>query len=98
MLRNIAVQVSRLGAANRVTRSLRSRTVMASSGKSEGEESGGGAGPAPETGERFTFFFGAASPFSQWHSAVFSVDGVEYNCAEQYMMHQKAGQSLNPSP
>ena len=48
-----------------------------------------------ETGERFTFFFGAESPFSQWHSAaVFAVDGVEYNCAEQYMMHRKAGQLL----
>lgn len=46
-----------------------------------------------ETGEKFTFFFGAESPFSQWHSAMFSVDGVEYNCAEQYMMHQKAGKS-----
>jgi len=27
---------------------------------------------------------------SQWHPAIFVVDGVEYNCAEQYMMHQKA--------
>ena len=43
------------------------------------------------TGERFTLFYGSASPFSQWHPAKFTVDGVEYNCAEQYMMHQKAG-------
>ena len=40
--------------------------------------------------ERFTFFFGRDSPFSQWHPAKFDVDGVTYNCAEQYMMHQKA--------
>ena len=52
------------------------------------------ATPVPETaGEKFTFFFGAESPFSQWHPAVFTLDGVEYNCAEQYMMSQKAGQS-----
>ena len=44
-----------------------------------------------ETDEKFTFFFGAESPFSQWHDATFTVDRVEYNCAEQYMMHQKAG-------
>ena len=42
------------------------------------------------SGERFTFFFGKDSPFSQWHPARFAVDGVTYNCAEQYMMHQKA--------
>lgn len=50
--------------------------------------------PSETAGEKFTFFFGAESPFSQWHSAMFSVDGVEYNCAEQYMMHQKAGKSV----
>ena len=42
------------------------------------------------SGEKFTFFFGKDSPFSQWHPARFEVDGVTYNCAEQYMMHQKA--------
>ena len=45
-----------------------------------------------KTGENFTFFFGRDTVFSQWHSASFKVDGVEYGCAEQYMMHQKAGQ------
>lgn len=45
-----------------------------------------------KTGETFTFFFGKDCVFSQWHSAEFRVDGVEYNCAEQYMMHQKAGE------
>ena len=60
----------------------------------EGEEDGarGGAGASGE--EKFTFFFGAASPFSQWHPAEFEVDDVTYNCAEQYMMHQKAGEPL----
>jgi ribA/ribD-fused uncharacterized protein len=38
--------------------------------------------------EKFTFFW--SGPFSQWHRCKFTVDGVEYNCAEQYMMHQKA--------
>lgn len=38
--------------------------------------------------EQFTFFYNG--PFSQWHMKEFKVDGVEYNCAEQYMMAQKA--------
>ena len=41
--------------------------------------------------EKFTFFWRSESPFSQFHSAEFTVDGIKYNCAEQYMMHQKAG-------
>ena len=49
------------------------------------------AASSSESGERFTFFFGAESPFSQWHSATFTVACLKYNCAEQYMMHQKAG-------
>ena len=67
------------------------RKEMASSEESDQQKVGEAKA---ETGERFTFFFGAESPFSQWHSAVFAVDGVEYNCAEQYMMHRKAGQLL----
>jgi ribA/ribD-fused uncharacterized protein len=38
--------------------------------------------------EQFTFFW--HGPFSQWHGCWFKVDGVVYNCAEQYMMAQKA--------
>jgi ribA/ribD-fused uncharacterized protein len=38
--------------------------------------------------EKFTPFYGGI--FSQWHPAKFTVDGIEYNCAEQYMMAQKA--------
>ncbi|MCM3134160.1 NADAR family protein [Paenibacillus polysaccharolyticus] len=40
--------------------------------------------------EKFTFFWQTASPFSQWFKADFTVDGVQYTSAEQYMMHQKA--------
>jgi ribA/ribD-fused uncharacterized protein len=40
--------------------------------------------------EQFTFFADIEDTFSQWHPSVFTVDGVTYNCAEQYMMHQKA--------
>ena len=38
--------------------------------------------------EEFTFFWNG--PFSQWHACDFEVDGIEYNCAEQYMMAEKA--------
>ncbi len=40
--------------------------------------------------EKFTFFYRTESPFSQWHPSRFIVNGVEFNCAEQYMMYQKA--------
>ena len=39
----------------------------------------------------FVFFWRKDSPFSQFHDSVFHVDGQKYTCAEQYMMHQKAG-------
>ena len=35
-------------------------------------------------------FFRTKHPFSQWHPANFIVDDISYNCAEQYMMAQKA--------
>lgn len=50
------------------------------------------SGKSVESGEEFSFFYGNKSAFSQWHKAKFTVDGTEYNCAEQYMMHQKAGE------
>ena len=40
----------------------------------------------------FVFFYGSSDIFSQFHPAKFEVDGQEYNCMEQYMHHQKAGQ------
>jgi ribA/ribD-fused uncharacterized protein len=33
-------------------------------------------------------FYGG--PFSQWYPSVFVIDGISYNCAEQYMMAMKA--------
>ena len=38
--------------------------------------------------EQFTLFYGG--PFGQWYMCNFVVDGITYNCAEQYMMAQKA--------
>lgn len=39
-------------------------------------------------GEQFKFFW--SGPFSQWHPSTFVIDGVTYNCAEQWMMAEKA--------
>lgn len=36
----------------------------------------------------FIFFWGGT--FSQWCPSFFTIDGVEYNCCEQYMMAKKA--------
>lgn len=38
--------------------------------------------------EQFTLFWNG--PFSQWEPSIFVMDGVEYNCCEQYMMAEKA--------
>ncbi|UQM93885.1 GTP cyclohydrolase [Stenotrophomonas phage vB_Sm_QDWS359] len=38
--------------------------------------------------EKFTPFYGGV--FSQWYPSPMVIDGVEYSCAEQYMMAQKA--------
>lgn len=40
--------------------------------------------------EQFTFFYRSENPFSQWYPSFFQVKDITYNCAEQYMMHQKA--------
>jgi len=61
---------------------------MASAGtKRKHEETKASDGNDKET---YTLFFTAADPFSQWYMRDFTVDGIKYNCAEQYMMHQKA--------
>lgn len=36
----------------------------------------------------YTFFWNG--PFSQWYPSKFVIDGIEFNCAEQYMMYRKA--------
>lgn len=38
--------------------------------------------------EEFHFFW--KGPLSQWFKRDFTVDGIKYNCAEQYMMSRKA--------
>ena len=40
--------------------------------------------------KKIVFFYGTADIYSQFHPCKFYVDGFAYNCAEQYMMHQKA--------
>ena len=36
----------------------------------------------------YVFFWNGV--YSQWYQAPMTIDGIEYNCCEQYMMHQKA--------
>src|SRR3954469_21739366 len=43
-----------------------------------------------DTMSKLTLFFTEQSPFSQWYRSRFIVDGVAFNCAEQFMMHGKA--------
>jgi ribA/ribD-fused uncharacterized protein len=38
--------------------------------------------------EKFHLFWGGE--FSQWYPSKFEIDGKKYNCAEQWMMEQKA--------
>ncbi|KAK3107123.1 hypothetical protein FSP39_011692 [Pinctada imbricata] len=40
--------------------------------------------------DKFEFFWSGNSVFSQWYRCNMVIDGIRYNCAEQYMMHQKA--------
>jgi ribA/ribD-fused uncharacterized protein len=42
----------------------------------------------PQEQEKFTPFYGGV--FSQWYPSPMVIDGVEYGCAEQYMMARKA--------
>lgn len=39
-------------------------------------------------GIKYMFFWGGC--LSNWYISPFIVNGIEYNCGEQYMMHQKA--------
>ena len=38
--------------------------------------------------DKYVFFYGGIC--SQWYPSKFTIDGIEYNCAEQYMMAKKA--------
>jgi len=38
--------------------------------------------------DKYVFFWNGI--YSQWYQAPMTIDGVLYNCCEQYMMHQKA--------
>lgn len=47
----------------------------------------------PDERDKYEYFWRRESVFSQWYRCEFKVDGITYNCTEQYMMHQKAGRS-----
>lgn len=38
----------------------------------------------------YNYHFFYKGPLTQWFKSPFTVEGVTYGCAEQYMMHQKA--------
>lgn len=40
--------------------------------------------------KEIVFFYRNADGFSQFHPSKFTINGIEYSCCEQYMMHQKA--------
>ncbi|XP_063414847.1 uncharacterized protein LOC134696820 [Mytilus trossulus] len=40
--------------------------------------------------EKYEFFWKSHSPFSQWYEGEFTVEGMAFNSAEQYMMYSKA--------
>ncbi|XP_062581098.1 uncharacterized protein LOC134242910 [Saccostrea cucullata] len=65
-----------------------------SKGKSKEKNKGGRAwnknSELPDEREQYEYFWKSHSVFSQWYMKDFEVDGIKYNCAEQYMMHQKA--------
>ena len=38
----------------------------------------------------YKFFYSQKSPYSNWYKSDFTIDGITYNCVEQYMMYTKA--------
>lgn len=40
--------------------------------------------------EGYLFFWGNEDYMSNWHKASFEIDGISFNCSEQYMMYAKA--------
>ncbi|CAB9514600.1 Domain of unknown function (DUF1768) [Seminavis robusta] len=51
---------------------------------------GAAAEKETEAAGRYHFFWQSGSPFSQWHISRYVLNGVEFSCAEQGMMHGKA--------
>lgn len=45
----------------------------------------------PNERHLYKYFWKRHSVFSQQYPCAFEVDGISHNCAEQYIMHQKAG-------
>ena len=45
----------------------------------------------PDESHKYEYFWRASSPFSQWYPCEFDIDGRTFNCAEQYLIYQKAG-------
>lgn len=47
---------------------------------------------APEINhsENYVFFWQTSSPFSNWHPAKYTHEGIEFNCSEQGVMYDKA--------
>lgn len=39
---------------------------------------------------KYKFFWNSDSYFSNWYKCKFIINGITFNCAEQYMMYQKA--------
>jgi len=39
---------------------------------------------------KFLLFWSSDSIFSQWYKSEFNIDKIKFNCAEQYMMYNKA--------
>lgn len=39
-------------------------------------------------GDEYFFFWDG--PFSNWHPSPFEIDGITFNCGEQFMMYEKA--------
>ena len=46
------------------------------------------------TEQKYLFF--SNGPFSNWYKTNFTVDGITFNCTEQYMMYHKAILFANP--
>ena len=40
--------------------------------------------------DKYLFFYGKSSPFSQWFPSTFYYKNIKYVCCEQFMMYQKA--------